>query len=658
MARLYVNALANEMTPRDIKRVLAELDSISFSYSKDTVTGKARTLDSAYDGVMKRIESQAPRDLDLAKLILSWITCSKRPLTSLELQHATAVETGAQSLDVEGLADIDDLVSVCAGLVVVDQESNIVRLVHYTTQEYFNRFRGQWFPDAHAKIAQASLTYLNFRDFEMEDIQAHDPYTQEIIDIFSKALTKRTESFPLYGYAARFWGHHARGTLMEKDPMALAVLQRSPKRSLNTSILIMSDWRLRYNDDLAGKQRQEVKRTGLQVAAYFGLLQSATILIAKNPQSVFEYPALSGSPLHIAVLNGWVNLTEFLLDKGAIFDHAVVKAAMRNKDQEMLCIFIRRELLVIGCGENDTMGLYALEHAVAHRQEEIVKLLLEQGVKPSPACPSQSMNTAASCQHSDTLKFLMETGAMVQSESGGTPLLTAVRKGHIVLVKFFLEQRPKPRPASLFQAMKLALVAGSTEMLELFLENGAVLEPDSGNTPLSAASDMGPEEIFKFLLEKGARPTRRNKSGDTPLSSALPYEYYAIAFVLLMNGAIPESDSLKAKLLLAAAEFGVAKAVSILLDLQAHIETKDSDGYTALWLAIKESRPKIAQILIENGADVEGRNRNGESLFEFALRYQNPIIVRLIKERLSQLSTISSDTELEPSDCELDLDSD
>jgi len=31
------------------------------------------------------------------------------------------------------------MISVCAGLVTVTKESNIIRLVHYTTQEYFER---------------------------------------------------------------------------------------------------------------------------------------------------------------------------------------------------------------------------------------------------------------------------------------------------------------------------------------------------------------------------------------------------------------------------------------------------------------------------------------------------------------------------------------
>jgi hypothetical protein len=88
---------------------------------------------------MERIEGQIVDAKVLAKQVLSWITCAKRTLTTFELQHALAVETGEPELDRENLPEIEDMVSVCAGLVTVDKESRVIRLIHYTTQEYFER---------------------------------------------------------------------------------------------------------------------------------------------------------------------------------------------------------------------------------------------------------------------------------------------------------------------------------------------------------------------------------------------------------------------------------------------------------------------------------------------------------------------------------------
>ncbi|KAJ4341920.1 hypothetical protein N0V95_007105 [Ascochyta clinopodiicola] len=78
-------------------------------------------------------------DRELARKTLSWITLAKRPLTTAEICCALVVEADEDEVDPENVLAPEDLVSVCAGLVVVDQESAVIRLVHYTTQEYFER---------------------------------------------------------------------------------------------------------------------------------------------------------------------------------------------------------------------------------------------------------------------------------------------------------------------------------------------------------------------------------------------------------------------------------------------------------------------------------------------------------------------------------------
>ena len=127
LARLHLDSLRGKATKKAIKSTLERLPKGSTA------------LDKAYDEAIERIESQLPEESELTKNVLSWITYAQRSLTTKELSYALAVEAGESKLDKDNIPDIEDMISVCAGLVAVDEESDVIRLVHYTTQEYFER---------------------------------------------------------------------------------------------------------------------------------------------------------------------------------------------------------------------------------------------------------------------------------------------------------------------------------------------------------------------------------------------------------------------------------------------------------------------------------------------------------------------------------------
>ncbi|KAJ0378089.1 hypothetical protein COL26b_003749 [Colletotrichum chrysophilum] len=134
LAQLHLDSLQGKRSVKAIKDALRKLATGSSAY------------DSAYEEAMERIEGQLDEQKTLAKDALSWIVCARRPLETLELQHALAVERGTTELDEDNITELEDIVSVCAGLVTIDEESGVIRLVHYTTQEYFERTAEQWLP--------------------------------------------------------------------------------------------------------------------------------------------------------------------------------------------------------------------------------------------------------------------------------------------------------------------------------------------------------------------------------------------------------------------------------------------------------------------------------------------------------------------------------
>ncbi|KAJ7474244.1 hypothetical protein FB451DRAFT_286152 [Mycena latifolia] len=150
LAKLHTESLASKHTVKAVREALQHLPT---------------NLKQTYDEAMHRINSQNEDDRQLALQAITWVAFAKRPLTVGELREALAIEPGATTLDVNNLLDIDSVVSVCAGLIIVDKMMFAVRLVHYTTQHYFDSIQPADFPDAHTILASQCLTYLSFDDF-------------------------------------------------------------------------------------------------------------------------------------------------------------------------------------------------------------------------------------------------------------------------------------------------------------------------------------------------------------------------------------------------------------------------------------------------------------------------------------------------------------
>ena len=130
LAQLYLGSLEDKITAKAIKSALKQFQKQNQGSNEDK---KLEVLSMAYEQVMERVNGQKEGFQLLANKVLSWITCAKRPLTTIELQHAIAVEIDEAELDEDNLPGIEDMVTVCAGLVAIDKESDIIRLVHYTT---------------------------------------------------------------------------------------------------------------------------------------------------------------------------------------------------------------------------------------------------------------------------------------------------------------------------------------------------------------------------------------------------------------------------------------------------------------------------------------------------------------------------------------------
>ena len=114
LARLHMDSLVGKLNARQVRAALENLPE---------------GMDGTYDEAMERVERQDDIHKQLAKRVLSWITYAVRPLSVTELQHALAVMPDTTKLDPDDIIDDEILTSICAGLVVIDEERNVIGLV-------------------------------------------------------------------------------------------------------------------------------------------------------------------------------------------------------------------------------------------------------------------------------------------------------------------------------------------------------------------------------------------------------------------------------------------------------------------------------------------------------------------------------------------------
>lgn len=363
LAQLHLESLLGTTTVKSVRKALARLP-----------TGSDKMVyDRAYKDAMDRIRGQMPDQKDLALQALSWITCAKRPLTSLELRHALAIEEGETQLDEDNIPEIKIILTACAGLVTTEDESGIIRLVHYTTQEFFERTQNEWFPDAETKITLQCITYLSFKDFESGSCESED------------LLQERLVLHPLCDYSARHWGDHARSASSSIDETVLEFLVNGPNLDAALHALFAE-----HNLHKRGEGDTPIDIDGLHLAAYFGLSGVLAALVrdalVRDEQSLEKHDVLLCTPLIWSAKRGHEDTTRFLLEHGANIE--AVDAWNRTPLHwavEKRHLAVTRLLLEWGADHNarDNIPRLPLELAVRNNDATIYDILFEWGARIS-----------------------------------------------------------------------------------------------------------------------------------------------------------------------------------------------------------------------------------------------------------------------------------
>jgi hypothetical protein len=110
---------------------------------------------------------------------------------------------------------------------VVNQESAIIRLMHYTTQEYFERISSTLSPDRELGIAKTYLTYLSFSVFKSSRCATEEEFE------------KRLRQHKLLDYTAKHCSKHIRSVEAKVACLAYTFLTHSSIFSCAAQVLFV-----------------------------------------------------------------------------------------------------------------------------------------------------------------------------------------------------------------------------------------------------------------------------------------------------------------------------------------------------------------------------------------------------------------------------------
>ena len=89
---------------------------------------------NSYDRMLKRISiAPPPKEQATVKRIFSWLICTRRPLRTVELNHALMIQPGDNELQ-HTRAHCKDVLELCGP--IVEKRNEYITFIHFLAKEY------------------------------------------------------------------------------------------------------------------------------------------------------------------------------------------------------------------------------------------------------------------------------------------------------------------------------------------------------------------------------------------------------------------------------------------------------------------------------------------------------------------------------------------
>ncbi|KAH7463982.1 hypothetical protein FOMA001_g17856 [Fusarium oxysporum f. sp. matthiolae] len=324
--------------------VVLQISSLCLAKTDESIRHALADLPRDLPGTFSRIlEQSAALGKGDQRRILELITLACRPLTTDELREALSVVPGDSDWNPAGmLNDIYAALACCGSLVVVDEETLSVKLIHHSVKQFLlsgpDGVAGQTFTiqDANKTMAGVIITYLNYGIFDTQLSNKVIPQVRHgtvPIRVISSVLDLRsvqklalrllkyqepsgidvsqvllregqcpnvqpTNQFYFLLYARAYWTQH-----ILCDPEQDASTCKHLGQILDRNVLVID-------------AKNESGETPLSVAAGLGYEGVVRLLLEKGA-AVESKDSDGRTPLYQAAWSGYETVVRLLLEKGA-----------------------------------------------------------------------------------------------------------------------------------------------------------------------------------------------------------------------------------------------------------------------------------------------------------------------------------------------------
>ena len=517
-----------------------------------------------YRNIHQQIMDSGEYSRSVGKAVFKWLLCAKRPLSVQAMIEAVS------TIDDDGELVIltkDEILQVCANLVVVDSELNIFRVAHVSVQEYLEK-----------EVPDYTQTELH----SFAALRCLEEFSSERQELRKQAASSASGSSSFHSYSVVYWDHHyalveIRSADLEKkvcgflfDTDRFGTFNREARSNAERRDLEYPD----YSKSETPIPKPEYYGKQIVASPATPLFAICTLGLKGFEEDLEDIEGLNWSQpnddkntgLHLAAAYGHLHIVHYLITK--------VEPDLK--------------------GNHDKTPLH---YAAEWGQKDIGGFLLEQNnviVDAVDENGETALHIAAGYGYDQFAQLLLTKGADVNARSttSSTPLLGAATFGHRNLVRLLLRAKADIKAADNdgFTALHRTIEHGERDfeaVAKLLLEKGADLESEDkeGQRALHLAAKFQRANIVQQLISRKAEVNAKTYSGKTPLDFAAAKCAKKIIEILLKNKATLEADNYGRTELHEAVEGGCdVEVLQLFLDRKADVNAQTDDGQSKLQL--------------------------------------------------------------------------